>query len=114
VKSATGPSRTHGGGQSTKKHTYEDPLIGASKIWKRKYGVGRGRGRGGSQGGRGRLSQNCYRFDFSGIANALNSEERKRHIEEGIYFKCHKKGHRLFQCPELRDKAAVGAPSKKQ
>jgi hypothetical protein len=29
----------------------------------------------------------------------LNSEERKRHIEEGLCFKCHKKGHRLFQCP---------------
>jgi hypothetical protein len=32
VKSTVGPSTTHGGGQPTKKRTYEDPLIGASKI----------------------------------------------------------------------------------
>jgi hypothetical protein len=44
----------------------------------------------------------------------LTSEERKMHIEEGLCFKCHKKGHRLFQCPELKGKAAVRAPSKKQ
>jgi hypothetical protein len=24
----------------------------------------------------------------------LNLKERKRHIEEGLCFKCHKKGHR--------------------
>jgi hypothetical protein len=23
-------------------------------------------------------------------------EERKRHMEEGLSFECHKKGHRLF------------------
>jgi hypothetical protein len=44
----------------------------------------------------------------------LTLEERKKHIEEGQCFKCHKKGHRLFQCPELKGKAAVGTPSKKQ
>jgi hypothetical protein len=44
----------------------------------------------------------------------LTHEERKKHIEEGLCFKCHKKGHRLFRCPELKGKAAVGAPSKKQ
>jgi hypothetical protein len=44
----------------------------------------------------------------------LTSEERKRHIEEGLCFKCHKKGHRPFQCQELRGKTAMGAPSKKQ
>jgi hypothetical protein len=27
------------------------------------------------------------------IANAMTSEERKRHMEEGLCFKCHKKGH---------------------
>jgi hypothetical protein len=26
----------------------------------------------------------------------LTREERKKHIEEGLCFKCHKKGHRLF------------------
>jgi hypothetical protein len=26
----------------------------------------------------------------------LTLEERKRHIEEGLCFKCHKKGQRLF------------------
>jgi hypothetical protein len=45
----------------------------------------------------------------------LTPEERKKHIEEGLCFKCHKKGHRLFQCPELKGKAALGVPqSKKQ
>jgi hypothetical protein len=42
----------------------------------------------------------------------LTSEERKRHIEERLCFKCHKKGHRLFQCPDLKGKAAMGARSK--
>jgi hypothetical protein len=32
----------------------------------------------------------------------LTSEERKRHIEEGLCFKCHKKGFRLFQCLGLK------------
>jgi hypothetical protein len=44
----------------------------------------------------------------------LTSYERKRYIEEGLRFKCHKKGHRLFHCPELKGKAAMDAPSKKQ
>jgi hypothetical protein len=44
----------------------------------------------------------------------LTSEERKRHIEEGFCFKCHKKGHRLFQCPDPKGQAPVGALSKKQ
>ena len=56
VKSTTRPSTTHGGGQPTKKRTYEDPFVGASKIWMRNNGAGRGRGRGGGQGGRGRPS----------------------------------------------------------
>jgi hypothetical protein len=68
VKSTTEPSTTHGGRQPTKKRTYEDPLVGASKIWKRNNGAGRGRGRGGGQGGRGRPSQNTRRIDFSAIA----------------------------------------------
>jgi hypothetical protein len=55
VKSTSCPSTTHGGGQPTKKCTYEDPLVGALKIWKCKNGggAGRGLGRGGGQGGRG-------------------------------------------------------------
>jgi hypothetical protein len=96
VKSTTEPSTTHGGGQPTEKRTYEYLLVGASKIWKRNNGAGRGRGRGGGQGGRGRPSKNTRRIDFSAIARALTLEERKRHIEEGLCFKCHKKGHRLF------------------
>jgi hypothetical protein len=36
-------------------------------------------------------------------------------MEEGLYFKCHKKGHRLFQYPELKGKAPMDVPqSKKQ
>jgi hypothetical protein len=52
VKSTARPSTTHGGGQPTKKRTYEDPILGASKIWKRNNGasVGRGRGRRGGRG----------------------------------------------------------------
>jgi hypothetical protein len=112
VRSTIGPSTTHRGGQPTKKRTNEDPLVGASKIWKRSNGVGRDRGRGGGKGGRGRPSQNTSRFDFCAISGALTHEERKRHIDEGLCFKCHKKGHRLFQCPELKGKEAMGAPSK--
>jgi hypothetical protein len=91
-------------------------MVGASKIWKRNSGGrGRGRGRGDNQGGgRGRPSSDFGRIAFSAIANALPPEERKKHIEDGLCFKCHKKGHRLYQCPELKGKAAMGAPSKKQ
>ena len=99
IRSTTCPSTTHGGGQPTRKRNFDDPLVGASKIWKRNGG-GRGRGRGGGQGGnsggRGRPSSNSGRIDFSAIANALPPEERKKHIEERLCFKCHKKGHRLF------------------
>jgi hypothetical protein len=44
----------------------------------------------------------------------LTHEERKRHIDARLRFKCHKMGHRLFMCPELKGKEAMGAPSKKQ
>jgi hypothetical protein len=44
----------------------------------------------------------------------LTPEERKRYIDEGLCFNCHKKGHRLFRCLELKVKEAMGAPSKKQ
>jgi hypothetical protein len=115
VKSTVGSSTSHGRGQATKKRTYEDPLIGVSKMKKRNSGAsrGRGRGRGGGQGGRGRPSQNSGRIDLSAIAGALTSG-RVVSRTEGLYFKCHKKGHRLFQCPELKGKEAIGAPSKKQ
>jgi hypothetical protein len=49
-------STTRGGGQPTMMRNFDDPLVGASKIWKRNDG-GRGRGRGRCQGGsRGRPS----------------------------------------------------------
>jgi hypothetical protein len=45
----------------------------------------------------------------------MTAKERKRHMEEGLCFKCHKKGHRLFQCPELKGKTPMEVPqSKKQ
>jgi hypothetical protein len=46
----------------------------------------------------------------------MTSEERKRHMEEGLCFKCRdKKGHRLFQCHKLKGKASMEVPqSKKQ
>jgi ADP-ribose pyrophosphatase YjhB (NUDIX family) len=116
VRWTTCPSTAHGGGQLTRKRNFDDdPLVGASKIWERN-GSGRGRGRGGGQGcGRGRPSSNYGRNDFRAIANALTHEERKRHMEdEGLCFKCHKKGHRLFKCPYLKGKAAMDVTSKKQ
>jgi hypothetical protein len=45
----------------------------------------------------------------------MTTEECKRHMEEGRSFKCHKKGHRLLQCLELKGKAPMEEPqSKKQ
>jgi hypothetical protein len=44
----------------------------------------------------------------------LTPEERKKHIEEGLCFNCHKKGHRLFQCPDFKGKIAMGEPSSKK
>jgi hypothetical protein len=45
----------------------------------------------------------------------MTAEERKRHIEEGLCFKCHKKGHRLLQCLDMKGKAQMEVPqSKKQ
>jgi hypothetical protein len=35
-------------------------------------------------------------------------------MEEGLCFKCHKKEHRLFHCPDLKGKAAVEVTSMKQ
>jgi uncharacterized membrane protein YgcG len=107
--------------QPTRKRNLEDPLEEASNIWKRnRSGRGRGRGRGrggghnggrggGNNGGRG---QTFGRDDFNTLANAMTAEERKRHMDEGLCFKCHKKGHRLFQCPERKGKALM--ESKKQ
>jgi hypothetical protein len=106
-----------GGGQPIRKRNSDDPLVGASKILKRNgSGRGRSRGRGGNHdGGRGQPASNFSRIDFSAIANAMTPHEHKRHMEEGLCFKCHKKGHRLFQCPELKGKAPMKVPqSKKQ
>jgi hypothetical protein len=112
IRSTAGSSTTPGGGQPTRKGNFDDPLVGASKIWKRNGGGrGRGCGRGGNQGGgRGQSSSSSGRIDFNAIANAMTLEERKKHIEERLCFKCHKKGHRFFRCPELKGKATLGAP----
>jgi hypothetical protein len=98
VRSTSCPSTTLGGGHPTKKRNLDDPLVVNSKIWKRNGGGrGRGRGRRSSQGGgRGRPFSDSSRIDFSAIANAVTPEERKKHIEEGLCFKCHKKGHQLL------------------
>jgi hypothetical protein len=117
MRSTAGPSTTLGNGQPTRKRNSDDPLVGAFKIWKRNSGGrGQSRGRGGNQGGgRGQPSSNFGRIDFNAIANVMTAEERKRHMEEGLCFKCHKKGHRLFQCHELKGKAPMDVPqSKKQ
>jgi hypothetical protein len=104
-------------GQPTKKRNLVDPLVGASKVWKRNGGGrGRGRGRGGNNGGdRGQPSTNPGRVDFKTLADAMTPEERKKHMNEGLCFKCHKRGHRLFQCPEWKGKAPMEPQqSKKQ
>jgi hypothetical protein len=116
MRSTAGPSIAHGGGQPTRKRNSDDPLVGASKIWKRNGGGrGRSRGRGGNHGGgRGQPSSNSGRNEFSTIANAMTAEERKRHMEEGLCFKCHKKRHRLFKCAELKGKAPMEVPQSKK
>jgi hypothetical protein len=63
VKSTACPSTSHGGGQPSIKRNFDDPLMGASKIWKRNGGGGRGRG-GGQSSGRGRPSSNSGRIDL--------------------------------------------------
>jgi hypothetical protein len=77
ARSTVRPSTiTSRGGQPTKKRTYEDPLVGASRIWKRgeRAGFRRGRGRVGGRGGLGRTSPNIDRIDVSAIARALIPE----------------------------------------
>jgi hypothetical protein len=45
----------------------------------------------------------------------MTPEERKKHMDEGLCFKCHKRGHRLFHCPEWKGKAPMEPQqSKKQ
>jgi hypothetical protein len=103
ARSAAGPSA-----QPTRKRNIEDPLEEASNVWKRnKGGRGRGRGRGRGGGNNGGRGQTSGREDFNSLANAMTAEERKRHMDEGLCFKCHKKGHRLFQCPEFKGKAPM-------
>jgi hypothetical protein len=41
----------------------------------------------------------------------LTPHKRKRHQEEGLCLKCHKNGHRLFQCPELTGKTQSTLPT---
>jgi hypothetical protein len=99
--------------QPTRKRNLEDPLDEASKIWKRnRGGRGRDRGRGRTRGNNGGRGQASGRDDFNTLSKAMTPEQRKRHMDEGLCFKCHKKGHRLFQCPEWKGKAPMG--SKKQ
>jgi hypothetical protein len=65
--------------QPTRKRNFDDPLVGASKIWKRNGGGrGRGRGRGGNGGGRGQTSSNTSRVDFNTLANAPGPMRRQR------------------------------------
>jgi 8-oxo-dGTP pyrophosphatase MutT (NUDIX family) len=112
MRSIASPSTASGSGQTSNKRSFEDPIVRASEIRKR-YGGGRGRGRGrGSNqgGGHGQTSSNTGRIDFNAVANAMTPAERKRHMEEGLCFKCHKKGHRLFKCPELKGKAPMEPP----
>jgi hypothetical protein len=116
VRPAATQSTTHGGGQLTRKRPNDDPLVEASKRWQRGEGsgLGRGRDRGNGRRGRGRTSPNTSRNEFNAIARALTPRDRKRHQEEGLCFKSHKKGHRLFKYPELKGKESVGAPSKQK
>jgi hypothetical protein len=91
--------------------------VKALATWKR-LRVGRGRGRGNNRDGRnrdrGRSSPTTSRIDFNAIVGALTPHERKRHQEECLCFKCHRKGRRLFMCPELKGREAEGAPMKQK
>jgi hypothetical protein len=108
MRSTAGPSA-----QPTRKRNLEDPLDKASNIWKRnRGGRGRGRGRGRGGGNNGERGQLSRRDDFNTLAKAMTLEERKRHMDDGLCFKCHQNGHRLFQCPEWKGKAPM--ESKKQ
>jgi hypothetical protein len=71
-------------GHPTKKRDLVDPLVGASKIWKRNSGGrGRGRGRGGNNGGdRGQPSTSPARVDFKTLSDAMTLEECKKHMDE--------------------------------
>jgi hypothetical protein len=44
----------------------------------------------------------------------LTPHERKRHKEEGPCFKYHKKGHRVFQCPEPKGVEPVDTLNKQK
>jgi hypothetical protein len=45
----------------------------------------------------------------------MTPKKRKQHMDEGLCFKCHKKGQRLFMCPEWKGKAPMEPQqSKKQ
>jgi CRISPR/Cas system-associated protein Cas7 (RAMP superfamily) len=60
-------------------------------------------------------STNPGRVDFETLVDAMTLEERKKHMDEGLCFKCHKRGHRLFKCPEWKGKAPMEVQqSKKQ
>jgi hypothetical protein len=98
------------------KRPNDDPMIEASRRWQRGEGsgFGRGRGRGNGRGDGGPTSPTTGRIGCNTIAGALTPQERKRHQEEGLCFKCHKKGPRVFQCPELKCMEAIGAPSKQK
>jgi hypothetical protein len=98
------------GNRFTKNRPSDNPDVDGSKR-QRGNGSGRGRGRG-NRVGRGQYSTNTDRVDFCAIAGVLTPNERKRHQEEGLCFKCHKEGHRLFQCPELKGRKAVDTSSK--
>jgi hypothetical protein len=59
------------------------------------------------------LSQNTCGIDFIVIVGALTPKEMQHHHEGGLPYKCHKKGHRAFNCPKLKSKG-YDEPSKKQ
>ena len=37
----------------------------------------------------------------------LSKEEQEEHVKKGLCFKCHKSGHRSFECPKIKRKIAV-------
>jgi hypothetical protein len=60
------------------------------------FGFGRGHDHGGNRRGRNRYYLSTSRINLNVVDGALIIKERKRHQEEGLYFTCHKKGHRVF------------------